>query len=122
MQPASLDELLRFFFRPQGRLGRQEYSLGILFILALDAAAVSMALDAATPAILMPLIGLAILPLLVGEFVLAAKRCHALGLPGSFVVVLFVPILGLVCLFALMLVPGNPADNVYGPAPPRQAD
>lgn len=35
MNSASLDQVLAFFYRPQGRIGRTEYGLGIVFIYSL---------------------------------------------------------------------------------------
>ena len=36
MRPATLDQVLRFFFRVDGRIGRVEYALGFGFIYALN--------------------------------------------------------------------------------------
>jgi len=57
------------------------------------------------------------LPLFVAELVVVAKRCHDVGLPGLFVVLLFVPLLGLGWLLLLAGMPGSPGLNAYG-APP----
>ena len=57
------------------------------------------------------------LPVLVAEFVLVAKRCHDIGLPGLFVVLLFVPVVGVGWLLLLAVMPGSPGLNAYG-APP----
>jgi len=118
MRPVSANDLLIFFFRPIGRIGRAEYALGIGTIVALELAAVTYLLghDDIDPgaALLLALIGL---PLVVAELVIVAKRCHDLGLPGLFVVLLFVPVLGVGWLLLLAGMPGSPGLNPYG-APP----
>jgi uncharacterized membrane protein YhaH (DUF805 family) len=118
MRQASANELLTFFFRPAGRIGRTEYALGVGMLVAIEAALVTyfLASDEADPvgALLLVVIGL---PVLVAEFVLVAKRCHDIGLPGLFVVLLFVPVLGVGWLLLLAGMPGSPGLNPYG-APP----
>jgi uncharacterized membrane protein YhaH (DUF805 family) len=119
MTPAGLDQILSFFFRPQGRISRLEFGLGTLVILFLDLAILAFL---GTHPLLSPGVVLAIvalgLPLTVAEFVLVAKRCHDLNLPGSFVLLLVVPAFNAVWLLMLAVLPGNPAPNAYGP-PPR---
>jgi uncharacterized membrane protein YhaH (DUF805 family) len=118
MRPASANDLLIFFFRPAGRIGRAEYALGIGTLVAIELAAISYLLghDEIDPgvALLLTLIGL---PLVVAELVIVAKRCHDVGLPGLFVVLLFVPVLGVGWLLLLAGMPGSPGLNPYG-APP----
>lgn len=123
MQPAGIDALLRFFFRPQGRITRIEYFLGFGFILSIDLAALSFLwprTDLAGGALMLTMIlGL---PLTIAQFVLVAKRCHDIGLPGTFMLLLFVPVLGLVWLIFLALMPGSSGPNAYGPAPAFSSD
>ena len=111
--------MLIFFFRPVGRIGRTEYALGIGTLVAIEAAVVTYFLghEDSRPGrgpLLLVLVGL---PVLVAEFVLVAKRCHDIGLPGLFVVLLFVPVLGVGWLLLLAGMPGSPGLNPYG-APP----
>lgn len=123
MGPAGIDQLLRFFFRPQGRIGRREYILGIAFIMALDAAVLSVLWSGGGATSGFLLVALIVgLPLLVGQLVLVAKRCHDIGLPGSFVLLLFVPFVGFGWLVFLALMPGNRNANGYGPAPRFDSD
>src|SRR5258707_975897 len=117
MRPASARDLLTFFFRPAGRIGRLEYALGIGMLVSIEAAGLTHFLgneDDAGAALFLAVIAL---PILVAEFVLVAKRCHDLGLPGLFVVLLFVPVLGVGWLLLLAGMPGSPGLNPYG-APP----
>jgi uncharacterized membrane protein YhaH (DUF805 family) len=119
MAAASREQVLRFFFRPEGRISRIEYGLGLLFILAADLAGLAFVLTNAAGApglwLLAALVGL---PLTIGHFVIAAKRGHDFGLPGSFVVLLLVPVFGILWVFYLALAPGDPRPNQYG-LPPR---
>lgn len=119
MTPAGLDQILSFFFRPQGRISRLEFGLGTLVILFLDLAILFFLLGRGTlqPPLTLAMLALG-LPLTVAQFVLAAKRCHDLNLPGSFVLLLVVPAFNAVWLLMLAILPGNPAPNPYGP-PPR---
>ena len=119
MRPASASELLIFFFRPVGRIGRTEYALGIGTVVAIEAAVVTFFLghEDSDPGAALLLLALVGLPVLVAEFVLVAKRCHDVGLPGLFVVLLFVPVLGVAWLLLLAGMPGSPGINPYG-APP----
>jgi uncharacterized membrane protein YhaH (DUF805 family) len=116
--PATTDQILRFFFRIDGRIGRQEYALGIGVVYSLNLAILVFLLTRTeiTPATLTFLTILSI-PILVGLIVVMAKRCHDLGLPGSFFLLALVPFIGLFWPFALAFLPGNPGPNSYGPPP-----
>jgi uncharacterized membrane protein YhaH (DUF805 family) len=117
-RPADTDTIIRFFFRVQGRVGRAEYALGIGVIYSVDLAVLFYLLNRTELSGGMSLLLTAVsLPVLVGLIVLMAKRCHDLGLPGSFVLLLLVPVIGLFWPFALAFLPGNPGPNAYG-APP----
>jgi uncharacterized membrane protein YhaH (DUF805 family) len=120
-RPASASDLLVFFFRPIGRIGRAEFVLAIGAILSLEVAAIAHLYrhDDVSPGVAF-LMTLVAVPLLVAELVVAAKRCHDVGLPGLFVVLLLVPLLGLGWLILLAGMPGSAAPNAYG-APPRIA-
>lgn len=118
MSAGKLDQLLTFFYRPQGRIARGEYALGVLFIWAVSFAILSfvVAQTGGSPGWLVFTAILGI-PLTVAFLVLVVKRCHDLGLPGSFVLLLAVPVAGFVWIVVLMMIPGNSAPNLYGPAP-----
>ena len=122
MHPVGVNTLARFFFRPAGRIARREYALGVGLVVAVNLAVFTFltARDALAPPVLLMVL-LLCLPLLVAQLVLVAKRCHDIGLPGSYLLLLFVPVLGLAWLVALGVLPGNPGANAYGPAP-RFAD
>lgn len=118
MAAAGLDQTLAFFYRPQGRIGRGEYLLGIAFIWSISFAILSLVIahTDASPGMLVvgSILGI---PMTVAFLVLVAKRCHDLGLPGSFLLLLAVPFAGIIWLLALMIIPGNRGPNLYGPPP-----
>ena len=117
MHPVSASQFVAFFFNAAGRITRREYVLGILFVYS---AAFTVIFFIATRMEDQPEISLGLLinlPLVVSLLVLMAKRCHDLGLPGSFVLLVIVPVVGVVWLVALAFIPGKPGPNAYGPAP-----
>lgn len=87
MRPAGLKEVLAFFYRPRGRIGRGEYALGLALVYAISLAVLAFAVT--HPEILELTLALAMwlaIPLTIGFLVVVAKRCHDIGLPGSFVI------------------------------------
>jgi len=117
MNPAGVDAFASFYFKPAGRIARREYVLGLGLILALSFAGVSRLLAGDAPIVVVVAMSLLWFPFLVAELVLVAKRCHDIGLPGIYLVLVFVPILGLAWLAALAVIPGTAGPNAYGPAP-----
>ena len=117
MRPVGLDQFVAFFFHAAGRIGRREYRLGIGFVYAVAFALLFFVLARVEnqPTVALGLI--VNLPLVVALFVLVAKRCHDIGLPGSFVFLLLVPVIGIGWLIALAFIPGNAGANSYGPEP-----
>lgn len=123
MQPARLDAVMRFLFRPDGRIARQEFVLGIGLVLAVFAAFNVPLWREDPPAVLAVLAFMAVsVPLAIAYFVLVVKRCHDIGLPASYVLLLLVPVLGIVWLAFLAVMPGTGGPNAYGPAPAFAAD
>ena len=119
MRPVGVNDLLRFFFTAVGRIARQEYVLGLAFVCAADAALIAFAVNQANHDLALGLvIMVAAFPTTVALFVLAAKRCHDIALPGAFALLLLVPFVGFVWLVALAFIAGNSDPNLYG-APPR---
>ena len=122
MPPAGLDQVLAFFYRPHGRIGRAEYALGLTLVYAVNLTLLSVFFFRAPEAGGLIAAMLLTLPLLLGLFVIVVKRCHDLGLPGSFVVLLFVPVVGVVWMIALLFIRGNQGPNLYGAPPSFRPD
>jgi uncharacterized membrane protein YhaH (DUF805 family) len=123
MRPAGLDQILAFYLRPQGRIGRSEFALGVLLLWLITLIVLLLLVRFADAApLLAPLLFVLTLPLTIGMAVLVVKRCHDLGLPGSFMLLMFVPLIGIVWLVALLFIPGNAAPNAYGAPPTFRSD
>ena len=118
MRPAGIRQLLTFFFRAPGRIGRMEYLLGAGFIYTLNFGILSFVLSHPDlePSSVAAL-SLIALPSLVASLVLVAKRCHDLGLPGLFAVLALLPFVGVFWVIALAFIPGTAGPNRYGAAP-----
>jgi uncharacterized membrane protein YhaH (DUF805 family) len=118
MAAATSDQFLSFFFRPTGRISRLEFVLGAGVVMCLDLALLSYLLrDGVAPPATMFFVAFAGLPLTIAMLVIAAKRCHDVGLPGSFVLLLVIPVVGITWLIVLGLLPGKAGPNAYGPPP-----
>ncbi len=117
MSPVGLNQIFAFFFHAAGRVSPREYRLGIGVAYALAFALLIYVLFRMDEQPAFTLLLLAKLPLTVAIFVLVAKRCHDLGLPGTFVLLLLVPLVGIGWLIALAFIPGTPGANSYGPEP-----
>jgi uncharacterized membrane protein YhaH (DUF805 family) len=118
MAAATASQFFNFFLRPQGRIGRLEFALGAALVMCLDLALLSFVTQegVVTPGTMLvtALLGL---PLTIAMLVVAAKRCHDVGLPGSFVLLLFIPFVGVAWLVVLGVLPGKAGPNAYGPPP-----
>ena len=117
MPPASLNQIVTFFLSVDGRASRAEYILGLVFIFTLNAAIINFVFGQTAGTVTLGTLMLITLPFLPSQFIIAAKRCHDLGLPGLFVMLFLVPFLGFFWLMALAVIPGNSDANKYGPAP-----
>ncbi|SDB52800.1 DUF805 domain-containing protein [Bauldia litoralis] len=123
MRSVGLEDFFTFFFRPQGRIARREYALGAGLIFTINAALFALLLTRESWATLAAVLMLSLwLPLLVAQLVLAAKRCHDLGISGAFCLILGVPFFGIFGLIALAFAAGTDGPNAYGPPPAFRAD
>jgi len=118
MPPATTDQVLRFFFRTGGRISRGEYTLALIVLQAINLAILNELLsrDYVTPAALLLLVIISV-PLVVGLVVIMIKRCHDIGLPGTFFLFALIPFVGVIWPLALCFWPGNATANAYGPPP-----
>ena len=120
---ASIDQVLAFFFRPQGRIPRSEFILGLLVIYALCLALVTFMVLHTSLEGAAVLVGLLLgIPLTLAQIMLVIKRCHDIALPGSFVVLLAVPLANVAWLIALLFIPGTAGPNLYGAQPAYMTD
>jgi uncharacterized membrane protein YhaH (DUF805 family) len=105
----------------RGRIGRQTYILGQLFMIALFSFIVArlMAVDGDESAtvfwglMMFALMGVSAWSMLA----LTVKRLHDLGQPGVLCVLLFVPTINAITVLVLMALPSSPKPNEHGPPP-----
>lgn len=105
-------KVLKNYVGFEGRARRKEFWIftlvNMIIILALSAIAVSLDMlfisIVYSLAILLPTIAVTI------------RRLHDIGKPGSSILVVFIPVLGLIWLFFKMCTDGIREDNAYGEA------
>jgi uncharacterized membrane protein YhaH (DUF805 family) len=104
-----------------GRIARQSFILGILFMMSLFTVVIARIVavegrDGSTA-----FWGLVFLALgaasVVSMLAMAAKRLHDLGFTGFFAVLVLIPGIDLIVMILLMVLPSEPATNAYGPPP-----
>ena len=104
-----------------GRIARQSFILGQIFMLSLFAIVVARIMavrgdESATTFwgfVFILLMGISA----VSGFALTFKRLHDLSLPGPLAFILFVPTVNIIFVIALMALPSRQEDNAYGPPP-----
>jgi uncharacterized membrane protein YhaH (DUF805 family) len=120
-QPSDRVSVRWALFSFRGRLGRQSFILGQLFMLSLFAVVIAriVAVDGnedATTFWGFVFIGLGAISTW-SSFALTVKRLHDIGQPGMLSVILLVPTVGLVFVIVLMFLPSKPETNKWGPPP-----
>lgn len=109
-------------FSTKGRLGRREYFIRFLFLMAcctifglkledLEQAEVSVDLIVMSSAVL-----LVVVLLLIQDI----KRLHDLDKNGWYILLNFVPLINLIFMVYLLVKRGTQASNRYGPIPNRR--
>lgn len=120
-----------------GRLSRQPYWLGFIFIFLVVSATTTPfgEVGEAEEIRLSPVAFIALIGAVWSQFALAVKRLHDRGLTGWWCLVLFAPILFMATpafilvatvvnfgfFGALGIVPGTPGPNRFGPGPNQRA-
>lgn len=104
-----------------GRIARQSFILGQLFMLALFAFVVARIVavegdESATVFWGIAFLGLGALSAW-SSFAMTAKRLHDIGQPGILAAILLVPWINVIFVLALMVLPSQPRTNPYGPPP-----
>jgi uncharacterized membrane protein YhaH (DUF805 family) len=107
-----LDVVKNKYAKFDGRARRQEYWMYTLFYLIIYI--VLMVVDGM---IGMPVLsGLLALGLLVPSIAVTIRRLHDTGRPGWWLLIGFIPLVGLVLIYFLVI-DGQPGENQYGPNP-----
>ncbi len=104
-----------------GRIGRQTFILGQLFMLALFAIVIARILAVRGNENQTVFWGLAFLGLcaisLWSIIALTVKRLHDLGLPVLMTLLLAIPTINVIFIIVLMFLRSDPASNRHGPPP-----
>jgi len=58
-----------------------------------------------------------LLAILVPSIAVAVRRLHDIGKSGAWYFIIFVPLIGVIWLFVLLVTDGTAGDNQYGPSP-----
>lgn len=107
-----LDPIKNHYVDFEGRVGRQEYWMFVLFSILLQVALDIVHLD---------MIGMLVsLGLLLPSLGLAARRLHDIGKSGWWLLLGFIPIVGWIILIVWLATKTDPVANQYGnPAAPK---
>lgn len=108
------------FLRPEGRVGREVYWLGTLFLAFGLGAALSPDIDPETGMLHLRAGGFGMILLLAGfvmNFMVAIKRVHDLGWPGIAAVGVLIPLFSFIFAIVIGLLPGERGPNRFGDAP-----
>lgn len=106
--------VLKKYMMLDGRASRSEYWWFALayFILAVIAGVLDGALG--TPGIIGMIVGLG---LLIPTITVSVRRFHDINKPGWWVLIFFIPIVGLIAWLYFFTKKGDPGSNTFGPAP-----
>ena len=118
---AEKPDLVWLFFGLTGRIARQSYIFGEIFLLVCIFFVTWQIALAEDNEALLALWGIAFISvgtvLLWCAIALTVKRLHDIGLPGILAVCLLIPVIQWLALAFLMVKPGDPRSNDYGPPP-----
>jgi len=107
------------FFGLGGRISREPFIYGQLFMVAVAATLLAAFLAAGEDDLAKGVFALAVLAFAAGSvwptIALTVKRLHDLGQPGALALILFVPTVNFFFVVALMALPSKPEANQYGP-------
>ena len=108
-------------FGLRGRIARQSFILGQLFMLSLFAFVIARIVavegrDGSTVFWGLVLLALGVASL-VSTIAMTVKRLHDLGFPGILAVCMLIPTVNFIMLIILMIMPSSPETNAYGPPP-----
>ncbi len=107
-----LDPLQSHYADFEGRIGRQEFWMFVLFIFGIDVVLGALHLGAIG--------GLVVLGLLVPSLGMGARRLHDTGRSGWLQLIGLIPVIGAIVLIIWCAEETKPADNEYGaPAKPK---
>jgi uncharacterized membrane protein YhaH (DUF805 family) len=108
------------FLNFQGRLNRQPFWIAtlVLWLVSMGVTFVTSILFGSQSAVTTFVQAVVALVLLIPSLAVAVKRYHDRNKPGWWILIVFIPIIGLVWyIVELGFLPGTPGPNRYGPDP-----
>jgi uncharacterized membrane protein YhaH (DUF805 family) len=108
------------FARFDGRIGREVFWLGNIFLVAVLAVVLRPSVDPETGEVALQSGGLGVMLIIVAmisSLAIGAKRLHDANVSGLFTVLLLVPLVSILVTVALGVVPGTRGPNKYGERP-----
>ena len=113
------------FARFDGRIGREVFWLGNIFLVAVLAVVLRPSVDPETGQVALHSGGLGVMLIIaamISSLAIGAKRLHDVNASGLLAALLLVPLVSVLVTVALGLVPGTAGPNKYGEwsdAPPE---
>ena len=107
-----LDPIQKHYADFEGRIGRQEFWMFVLFVFGINVVIGMLDVDVLSMVIS--------LGLLVPNLAMGARRLHDTGRSGWWQLIGLIPIIGWIILIIWLATETTPADNMYGkPAVPK---
>jgi uncharacterized membrane protein YhaH (DUF805 family) len=105
------------FARFDGRIGREVFWLGNIFLISMLAVLVRPTLDPETGEVALQSGGIGVvfmIAAMVSTLAIGAKRFHDLNVSGLFTVLLLIPVVSILVTIGLGVIPGHSGPNAYG--------
>ena len=109
-----LDVIKNKYAKFDGRARRKEYCMFFLFNILI---AVGLAIIEAIIGLPGILGGIYALAVLIPGIAVTVRRLHDTGRVGWWILIAFLPLIGLIVLLVFMVLDSQPGDNAYGPNP-----
>jgi uncharacterized membrane protein YhaH (DUF805 family) len=109
--------MIWLFARFDGRIGREVFWLGNIFLVCLLAVLLRPSVDPDTGELALQTGGagfLLIVAAMVSSLAIGAKRLHDMNASGLFAIFLLVPLVSVLATIALGVIPGTKGPNNYG--------
>jgi uncharacterized membrane protein YhaH (DUF805 family) len=100
-----------------GRARRPEYWYFTLFLLIAASAAVLIEAEVLVFEDAGPVMGLVTLATIIPNIAVLVRRLHDIGRSGWWVLLAFIPLIGIIILIYWACLPGEPEPNAYGNPP-----
>ncbi len=107
-------KVIRQYADFNGRAGRTEYWMFVLFNIIFSIAASVLDYMMGTVYVFS---GIYSLFVLIPSIAVTVRRLHDIGKSGWMILILLIPVIGVIWFLVLMVTQGTPGENSYGPEP-----